>query len=75
VLNDDRPGPLARFRHDDYLRYGYWHEERLVEAENGLAPVPNGHPPGGAVPDATAETLAARSPQTQPTRRRRAPKA
>ena len=24
VLNDERPGPLARFSRDDYYRHGYW---------------------------------------------------
>jgi succinoglycan biosynthesis transport protein ExoP len=43
VLDDEQPGPLARFGHDDYLRYSYSREDRPGELENSTIGVANGH--------------------------------
>jgi non-specific protein-tyrosine kinase len=35
VLNDERPGPLARFSRDDYYQHGYWSEIPSAEPPDG----------------------------------------
>jgi Mrp family chromosome partitioning ATPase len=35
VLNDERPGALARFSRDDYYQHGYWSEVPLTDPSDG----------------------------------------
>jgi Mrp family chromosome partitioning ATPase len=43
VLNDERPGALARFRRDNYYHHGYWSGVLPLELENGTDGWHNGN--------------------------------
>ena len=52
VLNDERPGPLARFSRDDYYQHGYWSEVLTSDApEPAFADPSTIDPSGGYAPD------------------------
>jgi len=75
VLNDERPGPLARLRPDDYFRFGYWTDHLSGSFDNGLDARQNGGAPARApaapeMSGATAEPEVRSSSRTGAARRR-----